>query len=209
MGTVFVAVFLITLIYFGIAEHIKSYIKLIALQGLLLFGLAIYELKEIDTFNLIFILLETLLFKTIFVPWFIYRLAQRNNIQKIDVSKVPGFNMVLVISGIILTCFTFSYFLHDEGQLIKFFTVAIATIITGLVLIIWHKSILTHVVSYLVIENGVFLLALAVGHEMPGLVDSAILLDVFTSILVIGIFFNKIGDHFTKFNSEELTELKD
>jgi hydrogenase-4 component E len=60
----------------------------------------------------------------------------------------------------------------------------------------------------LIIENGMFLLSLAVGNEMPVLVSLAILIDIFIGVLVIGIFLNKVGDAFQSINVDELSQLK-
>ena len=63
--------------------------------------------------------------------------------------------------------------------------------------------------GYMVIENGVFVLSLAVGNEMPMMVNLGILLDVFVSVFLLGIFINKVGDVFTGGDVEELSNLKD
>jgi len=63
--------------------------------------------------------------------------------------------------------------------------------------------------GYLVIENGVFILSLAVGNEMPMLVNLGIMLDIFASVLILGIFFNKIGDVLRNPDVNQLRNLKD
>ena len=63
-----IVLFAITLMYFASAERLIIYIRLIAVQGLLLCGIAIFELKEINGANLIFVVSETLIFKTILIP---------------------------------------------------------------------------------------------------------------------------------------------
>jgi len=44
---------------------------------------------------------------------------------------------------------------------------------------------------------------------MPMFVNSAILLDIFTSVLIMGIFFNKMKDYFQNADSGQLSQLKD
>ena len=91
--------------------------------------------------------------------------------------------------------------MHDElkvnaDQQVKYFTAAISSIMVGLFIAINNRDLVTHLISYLVIENGIFLLSLALGGEMPMFVNSAILLDIFTSVLIMGMFFNKMKDYF-------------
>lgn len=107
-----------------------------------------------------------------------------------------------------------SYEIHDELTIdadhqVKYFTAAISSILVGLFIAINNRDLVTHLIGYLVIENGIFLLSLALGAEMPMFVNSAILLDIFTSVLIMGIFFNKMKDYFQNVDSGQLSQLKD
>ena len=59
------------------------------------------------------------------------------------------------------------------------------------------------------IENGVFVLSLAVGSTMPMMVNSGILIDIFASVFLLGIFANKIGDVLKEQDVDHLRQLKD
>jgi hydrogenase-4 component E len=82
-------------------------------------------------------------------------------------------------------------------------------VIGGMYFIIIHKNIFSHLVGFLIIENGAFLLSLAVGGEMPFLVSLAVLLDVLIAVLVIGVFMNKVKDTFDTISASKLSQLKD
>jgi hydrogenase-4 component E len=75
--------------------------------------------------------------------------------------------------------------------------------------VIIYRNIFNHVIGYLIIQNGVFLLSLAVGNEFPLIVNTAILLDIFVGVLVLGIFLNRVGERFEDMHIDELAELKD
>lgn len=208
-----IVLFIISLIYLAKVEMVKSYFTLMALQGVLLFGLAYFELKEIDLVHLLFILLETLIFKAIFVPLFLQRVT-KNRIHRHHNVPIKGYYSVLITAVIIISCFMISYEIHDELTIdadhqVKYFTAAISSILVGLFIAINNRDLVTHLISYLVIENGIFLLSLALGAEMPMFVNSAILLDIFTSVLIMGIFFNKMKDYFQNADASQLSKLKD
>lgn len=208
-----IVLFIISLIYLAKVEMVKSYFTLMALQGVLLFGLAYFELKEIDLVHLLFILLETLVFKAIFVPLFLQRVT-KNRIHRHHNVPIKGYYSVLITAVIIISCFMISYEIHDELTIdadhqVKYFTAAISSILVGLFIAINNRDLVTHLISYLVIENGIFLLSLALGAEMPMFVNSAILLDIFTSVLIMGIFFNKMKDYFQNADASQLSKLKD
>jgi hydrogenase-4 component E len=208
-----IVLFIISLIYLAKVEMVKSYFTLMALQGILLFGLAYFELKEIDLIHLMFILLETLVFKAIFVPLFLQRVT-KNRLHRHHNIPIKGYYSVLITSAIVIGCFMISYEIHDELNVdadhqVKYFTAAISSILVGLFIAINNRDLVTHLIGYLVIENGIFLLSLALGAEMPMFVNSAILLDIFTSVLIMGIFFNKMKDYFQNVDSGQLSKLKD
>jgi hydrogenase-4 membrane subunit HyfE len=69
--------------------------------------------------------------------------------------------------------------LHDElgkdaDLQAKYFTAAISSILIGLFIAINNRDLVTHLISYLIIENGIFLLSLALGAAMPMFANAAI-----------------------------------
>ncbi|MCH7535312.1 MAG: hypothetical protein IH948_06140 [Bacteroidetes bacterium] len=213
MNALLIIIFVGTLVYMAISVNIRDYIGLIALQGVLLFGISLIELEELSITHLLLILAETLVFKAIIVPLFLLRIVKQNKISSFKKNQTDltskGFNLVIVVSIVIASCFLFSHYLQDDRLNTLYFSASLALVITGFIFIIVNKNILIHLISFLVIENGVFLLALAVGREMPLLVDTVVLLDIFICVLVIGMFINRIASNFDQLESDQLSELKD
>jgi len=208
MISLLIIAFGVTLIYLAVAERMKTYNTLIAVQGLLLFFITYIELESLDVWHLILILMETLVIKVIVLPYFIHRLLIKKGGDRPVALVVPGYISLTVVSVIIFFSFLLSYLLHDQQIQVKYFTGAIAAIFTGLYLIIVHKQVFTHMMGYLTIENGIFLLSLAIGNEMPLLVNLAVLLDVFSSVLILGIFIDRL-ENFSTLDVDQLEELKD
>ncbi len=209
MTNILLIAFAISLIYIGMANRLYTYISAIAFQGIILFGVAFIELIEINTVNLIFVLLETIVFKTVLIPMFLNYVINRNKITREAEPFLTNFVSVVIITGIILGSFLLSNTIHDSHIRKIFFVVALSALFTGLYIIITRRKIITHVMGFLVIENGVFILSLAVGSEMPMLVNIGILLDIFVSVLLLGIFANKIGDVLKEQDVSQLRNLKD
>jgi len=205
----FIIIFLSTLFYLAIANRMRNYVKILFYQGVLLFLIAAFHLKEFSIFNLVVILLETIVFKAMAVPYCIERIIRHNNITRETEPYLPNFVSLLITAGIVVGSILLSGSI-DDVILDKFFFIgAISAIFTGLYLIVSRRKILTHVVGYCVIENGVFILSLAVGNEMPAMVNLGVMLDIFASVFILGIFANKIGDVFHDVDIDALTELKD
>ena len=204
----FIIIFAISLIYLALTERVARFITLLIIQGILLAGIAYWHLKHIDAIHLSFILLETLVVKSIGIPLFLNYLRKRNRLNRLNESKVPTFVSILILSAGLVFGFLLSNYLHDSHIDTIFFAVAISSVIAGLFFIISHRNVFTHLIGYLVIQNGIFLMSLSVGAEMPMLINNAILLDLFISVLVLGIFINKVGDTFQNLTVDGLSQLK-
>jgi hydrogenase-4 component E len=209
MINVILIVFIMTLFYLSIANRMLTYVKVLALQGVLLFLVAFLQLNEINTLNLIFILLETIVFKAIAVPVFLGYILKRNNITREAEPFLPNFVSLIITTAIVVATILLSNSIQDTHLDKMFFVVALSTLFTGLYFIASRRKIITHVMGYLVIENGVFVLSMAVGNEMPMMVNLGVMLDIFASVLILGVFLNKIGDVFKDVDVDQLTNLKD
>jgi len=209
MVDVLLITFIISLLYLSIANRLITYVSVLSFQGFILFGVTFLELSEIDTLNLVLILLETIVFKAILVPLFIARLIRRNKITRSAEPYLPNFISLIITTIIVIITILLANSIQDIRLDKMFFIVALSTLFTGLYIIASRKKIITHVMGYLIIENGVFILSLAVGNEMPMLVNLGIMLDIFASVLILGIFLNKIGDVFKDADVDQLNNLKD
>jgi hydrogenase-4 component E len=198
-----------TLLYMSIANRLYTYLRILVLQGFILFGATYFTLTNVSTANLLFIMLETIVFKAIAVPWFINYVIKRNRITRVAEPYLSNFASLIIVTSIIIVTIILSSSINDENLDKTFFVVAISTLFTGLYLIVTRKKIITHVIGYIVIENGVFVLSLAVGNEMPMLLNLGIMLDIFASVLILGVFFNKIGDVLNDPDVNLLRNLKD
>ncbi|HAZ04746.1 MAG: hypothetical protein A2041_07130 [Bacteroidetes bacterium GWA2_31_9b] len=198
-----------SLLYMSIANRIITYLRILVFQGFILFGTIYLSLTNVSTTNLLLIMLETIVFKAIAVPWFMSYIIKRNKITREAEPYLPNFVSLIIVTLIIVSTIILSSSIKDENLDKTYFVVALSTLFTGLYLIVSRKKIITHVVGYLVIENGVFILSLAVGNEMPMLVNLGIMLDIFASVLILGIFFNKIGDVIQDPDVNLLRNLKD
>ena len=198
-----------SLLYISIANRLFTYLNILVFQGFILFGVTFLTLNKISTVNLILIMLETIVFKAVAVPWFINYVIKRNGITREAEPYLPNFVSLIIVTFITVATIILSSSIKDLNLDKTFFVVALSTIFTGLYLIVTRKKIITHVIGYIIIENGVFVLSLAVGNEMPMLVNLGIMLDIFASVLILGVFFNRIGDLLKDPDIDHLRNLKD
>ena len=204
MNVLVVIVFAITLIYLSMTERFPIYAGLIGLQGVLLFALSFLELDAITLATLLFVAIETLVFKVIVVPYLLFRIIDKTGEARVHDKALPGFYSLLFVTMGLLLSIVVSFSMNTTPSNMIYFIVAFFAVYTGLFMIISHKKIFSHLVGFLVIENAVLLLSLAIGSEMPMLINIGILLDIFVSVLILGIFVMRL-----KQSAHELTMLKD
>ncbi len=199
-----IVLFAVTLVYFAPAERLVTYIRLIGLQGFLLCGIAILELKEVNSANLVFIVAETLIFKAVLLPYLLTRIVDRSGVSKVHRQAMPGFYLLLFSILALLASVVLADALVNEFVNTIYMLIALYTLFTGLLLIVTHRLIISHLTGFLIIENAVFIFSLAMGSEMPMLINIAILLDIFVGVLILGFFGLRLRPH-----TNELTRLKD
>ena len=204
-----IILYILSLIYLSIVERFRNYASLIAIQGWLLLGIALLRLHTLDWIELSFIVTETLIFKAIIVPKILMRVINQTKINRVGSSGSSQFNsLMLSFAALAISAIT-TYFVADSSTHMIFFGVALYALLSGLILIVLRSRIFTHMVGFLVIENGVFLFSMAIGVEMPILINSAIMLDILISVLMLGMFMTKVDHQIHTDDSDSLTHVKD
>ena len=203
-----IILYVLTLIYLSIADRFRNHTTILAIQGILLFGIAIARLHSFHPVELGFIIVETLIFKAIVIPAILTRVIGKTKIQRIHTSSSQFGSLVMSIGALVASC-AITYNMADEYANIIFFGVALYALLSGLILIVMRKRIFAHLVGFLVIENGVFLFSMAIGVEFPLLINLAIMLDILVSILMLGIFLRRMDNEMHTDESDALTQIKD
>ena len=200
-----------SMLYVFTVSRIEAYVKTLALQGFLLFLLVIIDIQEINWLNIAFLSLETLVIKAIIIPYFLLSVIRKNEIAREIEPYITQFYSLIVASAIFIFGFVAAFWAAKTNAGIKplYFGVSIMLIVSSLFLIINRKTIITHILCYMMLENGIFLLSLSVANELPLLVNLGVLLDLFVGIYLFVIFFNKIQEMYDGSHIDELTELKD
>lgn len=201
----------ISMLYVFAVSRIEAYVKTLSFQGLLLFLLVILDIKNISWLNIAFLSIETLLVKAVAIPLFLLIIIRKNEISREVEPYISQFYSLLIAMCIFIFGFAATFWSVRVGGEIKplYFGISIVIIVSSLFLIINRKKIITHILSYMMLENGIFLLSLSVANEMPMLVNVGVLLDLFVGIYLFTIFFNKIEEMYDGSHIDVLTELKD
>jgi hydrogenase-4 component E len=211
MTNALIVIFGITMLYVSATSRVEAYIHALAVQGLILFLMVIIDLRHQNIWNLVFLCLETLAFKAVLIPLFLLYTVRRQELFREVEPYIPNFYSLVITSVIFALGFLLAYVNmggHDNFRPV-YFGVAMSTLVAGLFLILSRKKIITHVMGYIMMSNGIFLLTLSSMKEMPLIVNMGVLLDLFVGIFMLGLFAGRIGSVFEHTNVENLMNLKD
>jgi hydrogenase-4 component E len=189
-----VVLFGFCMLYMSLTTRIEAYIRMLSVQGLLLAAIVALSVGEIVPGSYWFLLFETVVIKTVIIPTFFLRITRKHKLYREVEPYLPNFDSLLVASGLLVLGYIVAYQSVEISQYIKplRFAAAISTILVGLFIIMTRKKIITHVLGFMTMENGIFLLSLALAKEMPLIVDVGVFLDVFLGVFVFGAFLNRI-----------------
>ena len=203
-----IILYVLTLIYLAIADRFRNHTTILALQGLLLFGIAIARMHEFHPMEMSFIIIETLIFKAMVIPAILLHVINKTKINRIHSSSSQFGALAMSIVALVASC-TITYYMADQRTDMIFFGVALYALLSGLILIVMRKRVFAHPVGFLVIENGVFLFSMAIGVELPMLINIAIMLDILISILILGMFLQRLDNDIHSDATDALTSIKD
>ena len=85
---------------------------------------------------------------------------------------------------------------------------AIATVLTGLLIVMTRRKTLSLVVGLLVFENGIALAAFSLVYAMPLVVELGVLFDVLIVVVVAWVYARRMLDVFGTLSTDELRNLR-
>ncbi|MDZ7267738.1 MAG: hypothetical protein ONB48_16045 [candidate division KSB1 bacterium] len=148
--------------------------------------------------------------KVLIIPRYLDRLQARIGIER-EVTPYVNVASSLIIAGL-LVLFAYAVTrpvvsvstLPTRGGL----PLAVGLIFVGLFVIITRKKALTQVVGFLVLENGIALLAVLGTYGIPLIVELGVFLDVLMGFLVMQVFVYQIKTTFDSIDVDRLNQLR-
>ncbi|MBR3889386.1 hypothetical protein IKJ53_02615 [bacterium] len=211
MENALIIIFGLTMLYMAATSRMIAHIRILSLQGILLFLICYFGLEEPSKLGFLFLTFETLVVKSVLIPMFLYKIVKTTHEYRDEAANIPHFYCLVISTIILFTGFLVSDFNFPAIKMINpvYFGVSIAVIIISLILITIKHKIITNILSFITMENGIFLLSLSVAKEMPIIVDLGVLLDLFIAVFILGLMVNNINKEFHDLEVSHLSDLKD
>jgi len=207
----FIILFGLTMLYLSTTSRLVEHVKTVFVQGVLLFLICATGFSHCPLGVIIFLTIETLVVKAILIPMFLNIIIKKTHSNRDTDANIAHFYCLLISSVILFLGFMISVIKIPSLLMINplCFGIAMSTIIISLWLITIKHKILSNVIEFITMENGIFLLSLSVAKEMPMLVNIGVLLDVFIAVYILGLFVSQINTELGDMEVAHLSDLKD
>jgi hydrogenase-4 component E len=191
------------------SSRLPSVIRAAAVQGVLLGVLPL--LMEEFRWMIVVVALLTMLVKGVLIPTLLNRAVKSANIDRDLIPLVGYVPSLLLGAGGTLAAVALAQQLpllpeHAHTLLVPG---ALASVFTGLVLLIGRVKAITQVCGYLILENGIYLFGLLLLHSTPLIVEGGILLDLTVAVFIIGIIVDRIRTEFDTLDTHKLNLLRE
>jgi len=204
-----VLVLLLNLFLLG-TTRLRAVIGSSALQGVVL-GVLAFVVHGHAAIEAFLVAAGAVIVKGFIIPRLLYK-AMRDAAIHREVEPFIGFIPSLLLGAVgagLSVLFAQTLPLVPEHKATLLLPTSFATVLTGFIILTTRRKAITQVVGYLVLENGIFVMGLALLQAMPLLVEAGVLLDLFVGILVMGIIINHISREFSSMDTSRLSSLKE
>ncbi|MDE1812695.1 MAG: hypothetical protein KGH86_08000 [Thaumarchaeota archaeon] len=155
----------------------------------------------------------TLVIKSIIIPKVLTYVTRKLEIEfKLETNPYVSIRASVIISALLVAL---SYFLIQQipfksDQIVNaYLPVSMAQFFIGLFVLVNRRTVLSQVVGLLIIENGLFLFAMALTHGVSLLIEIGIFVDILVGILISSILLFRISRTFDSLDVGNLENLRD
>lgn len=223
MENIFIILLGLSMIYIASTSRLAAHVNMLIVQGWLLFFVCLSGIAKEPSglesilasmphiIGFLFVVIETLIVKALVIPIFLKKVVKKTHAHRDTDANIPHFYCLVISSVILFAGFLIANINAPAFKLVSpmYFGVSSAMIIISLWLITIKHKVLSNVIGFITMENGIFLLSLSVAKEMPIIVNLGVLLDIFIAVFILGMLVKEINNEFDDLEVSQLSDLKD
>jgi len=188
-------------------SRLPALIRAMSVQGVILGVMPI--LMERPDWRVLLVAVATIGGKGLLIPGLLRRAMRTVQIDR-ELEPLIGFVPSLLLgAGGTIAALALTHLLpllpEHAGSLLV--PGALATVLTGFILLIGRTKAISQVCGYLILENGIYLFGLLLIKAMPLLVEAGVLLDLTVGVFILGIIVDRIQRAFDSLDTRKLTAL--
>lgn len=207
----FAVLMLLTSVLAMATTRMRPLITLFSLQSVFLAAVAFVVGYSTGTTHIYIMCALTIALKVVVMPrLLIYIMSKIGSGKEVDLSiGIPG---SMIACGIVIIL---SYYITEplivtmEAAERNCLALSMSMILIGLLMMCTRRMAISETVGLLMMENGLFLGAIALSHGMPLMVELAAFFDVMVAVIIIGIFAYRINRSFNSVDTTFLRRLRE
>lgn len=191
-------------------KSVATGIKILSVQSLILGLMAMIIARQTGTFDLYVMAVLTILMKAVGIPRILWHTLKKIGVARAT-EKVVGREISLLSGGVLIAI---GYIVTSRLRIPapylsrEYLPISIAMLLIGLFIMMTHQKAIMQGIGLVVMENGLFLVALVTTYGMPFLVDIGVFLDVFVAVILISMLTYRIDQTFQSTHTENLRRLR-
>jgi hydrogenase-4 component E len=203
-------VFLVTSFLLIIRASLAGQVRMFAVQSAVLSVLAAVVAWFGNSLELLGVAVVLAVVKVVIIPKVFNRAIAKIGIQR-SVAPYLGTSATLGVCAV-LVIFAF-YVMAPVTAANRLPTadgipLAFAAVLIGLFTTVNRKRALTQILGFLMLENGIFLIALLASYGIPLIVEMGVFLDVLVAVLILEVFIYRIKENFDSIEVKFMGVLK-
>lgn len=204
------AVFLfITVLLIAAAKRTVTCIALFAVQCAMITAQIVAVACLRHSGEAVAVALLVLLVKVVAIPYMLLRVSNRLKISRnVSAATSPAQSAFIGAALILLAFMVVQPYARDFALDSEMLAAATAIVLTGGFLMVSRRMALMQVVGLLVLENGIFLLAMTTTFGMPLVIEMGIFFDLLIWVLLMGVFIFRIRETFAHVDVSRLRRLR-
>lgn len=189
----------------------RASIRLIALQGAALAALVATLGLEAGDPELIGTAVLVLVIKAVVLPWVLSRAARHSRTDRESTPRLGPALSVLAAAALIVLAYLVGQPLiaADSGFAADAIPVGLGLLLVGLLLMMTRRRAVSALVGFLMLDNGIAVVAFLLAGGLPVIVELGVLLDLLLVVLILQVLTARMPGKFGGTDLEDLSELHD
>jgi len=194
-----------------VRTRLEGQVRAFALQSFVLAFLSVLIAIYTGSFQLFGVGVALVIVKVVVIPRVLNRAVAKIGISRVAapyLGTAPALIvcvLLAIIAFYVMTPIAASNPLPTADAM----PLAFAGVLIGFFIMVDRRRAVTQILGFLMLENGIFLLALLTTYGVPFIVEMGVFLDVLVAVLIMEVFVYHIKDNFDSIDVGELGKLKE
>jgi hydrogenase-4 component E len=194
-----------------VRARLEGQVRAFALQSFVLAFLSVLIAIYTDSFQLFGVGVALVIVKVVVIPRVLNRAVAKIGISRVAAPYLGTAPALIVCVLLAIIAFYVMTPIASSNPLptADAMPFAFAGVLIGFFIMVDRRRAVTQILGFLMLENGIFLLALLTTYGVPFIVEMGVFLDVLVAVLIMEVFVYHIKDNLESIDVGELGKLKE